>query len=106
MPPILQPFFIKFWLSSPVYLRSMPFDDFTLRAKILIGLLGPPSLTIICWLASPLLARVRHERVRPRKWAEFWLMLIAAYLVFAIALAGGNLFNGKDNVDPSSELVR
>lgn len=84
----------------------MPFDDLTLRAKILVGLVGPPAVTIICWLVSPLLARARHERPRPRKWLEFWLMLIASYLVFAFALAGGNLLSEKNNVDPSSELVR
>ncbi len=33
-------------------------------------------------------------------------MLIASYLVFAFALAGGNLLSEKNNVDPSSELVR
>jgi hypothetical protein len=33
-------------------------------------------------------------------------MLLAAYVVFAIALAGGRPFNGNENVDPSSQLVR
>ncbi len=84
----------------------MPFFDLTLRARILIGLLGPPSVTIICRLAGPLFVRPRHKRARPRNWTEFWLMLLAAYLVFAIALSGGHLFEGNGNVDPSSELVR
>jgi hypothetical protein len=84
----------------------MPFDDLTLRVKILAGLVGPPIVTIICWLVGPLLARARHERTRTRNWVEFWLMLTAAYLVFAIALAGGHLFTGNDHVDPSSQLVR
>jgi heme/copper-type cytochrome/quinol oxidase subunit 1 len=85
---------------------TMPFDDFTLRARILIGVFGPPSVTIICWLAAPLWARARHRQTRALNWTEFWLLLLAAYLVFAIALAGGPLFTGNDNVDPSSQLVR
>jgi hypothetical protein len=84
----------------------MPFDDLTLRAKILIGLFDPPSVTIICWLAGPLLAGARHKRTRTRKWIEVWPMLLAAYVVFAIALAGGRPFTGNENVDPSSQLVR
>jgi hypothetical protein len=84
----------------------MLFSDLTLRARILIGLLGPPSVTIICWLAGPLVARTRRNRPRPRNWTEFWLMLLAAYLIFAIALSRGHLFEGNGNVDPSSQLVR
>jgi len=78
----------------------------SLRAKILIGVVGPPIVTTICWLVAPLLTGARRKRTRPRNWAEFWLMLIAAYLVFAIALAGDHLFIGNDQVDPSSQLVR
>jgi hypothetical protein len=84
----------------------MPFDDLTLRAKILVGLLAPPGVTLICWLLGPLLGGFRRKQVRARKWVEFWLMLLAAYLVFAIALAGGRPFSGNENVDPSSQLVR
>ncbi len=84
----------------------MLFDDFTLRSKILLGIFGPPSVTIICWLAGPLWARARHGRTRALNWTEFWLMLLAAYLVFVIALAGGHIFTGTDSADPSSDLVR
>lgn len=84
----------------------MPFDDLTLRAKILVVLLGPPIMTIICWFLGPLLAGARRARNRKRSWVEFWLMLLAAYLIFAMALAGGHLFSGNDVRDPSSELVR
>jgi hypothetical protein len=80
-------------------------DDLTLRAKILVGLVGPPIVTIICWLVGPLLARPQRERTRTRKWAEFWLMLVAAYLIFAIVLADGHLFTGNNDVDPASQLV-
>jgi hypothetical protein len=34
----------------------MPFDDLPLFAKVLIAMLGPPIVTIICWLAVSLLA--------------------------------------------------
>jgi len=84
----------------------MPFDSLPLLTKIFIGLFGPLTVTIICWLVSPLLTGVRHKRTPARKWIEFWLMLIAAYLVFAIALARGHFFSGNDQVDPSSQLVR
>ena len=80
--------------------------DESLRTKILIGVVGPPIVTTICWLVAPLLTGARHKRTQTRKWVEFWLMLIAAYLIFAIALAGGHLLIGNDLVDPSSELVR
>jgi hypothetical protein len=78
----------------------------SLRTKIFIGVVGPPIVTTICWLVGPLLAGARHKRTRTRDWVQFWLMLIAAYLVFTIALAGGHLFTGNDHVDPSSQLVR
>jgi hypothetical protein len=84
----------------------MALDDLTAWEKIAVGLVGPPIVTIICWLAGPLLAGFRRREPRPRKWVEFWLMLLAAYLVFAIALAGGRPFVGTENVDPSSQLVR
>jgi len=56
-----------------------------LLAKVLIAMPGPPIVTIICWLAGPLLAGARRKRTRKRSWVEFRLMLLAAYLVFAIA---------------------
>ena len=61
--------------------------------KCLIGALGPPTVTTICWLAGPLLPGVR----RKRSWAEFWLMLLAAYVVFAIALTGSKIRLDIDN---------
>jgi hypothetical protein len=82
------------------------FDDLPLLAKILIAVVGPPIMTIICWLVGPLLAGSRRERTRTRRWVEFWLMLLAAYLIFAIALAGILSFHGNDDVDLSSQLIR
>ncbi len=84
----------------------MPFDDLPLLAKILIGLVGPPVVTIICWLVGPLLVGARRKRTLNRGWTGFWLMLLAAYLVFGIALAGAHLFSGNDQVDPSSQLLQ
>ena len=84
----------------------MPFDDLPLLAKILITVVGPPIVTIVCWLVGPLLAGSRHERTRTRHWVEFWLMLLAAYLIFAIAFGGILSFHGNDHVDPSSQLIR
>ena len=74
--------------------------------EVLIAMLGPPIVTIICWLAGPLLAGTRRKETRKRSWVEFWLMLLAAYLVFAIALLGSHISNENGQADPSSQLVR
>ncbi len=84
----------------------MPFDELPLSAKILIGLMAPPVVTILCWLIGPRLAGTRRERTRTRNWVEFWLMLIAAYLIFAVALWGRHFFAANDRLDPSSQLVQ
>jgi hypothetical protein len=83
----------------------MIFDDLPLEARILIGLLAPPALTLICWLVGPLLTGWRSW-ARRRSWPAFWLMLLGAYFVFAIALGAGKFLNGKDTADPTSQLVR
>jgi hypothetical protein len=84
----------------------VPFDELPLLAKILIAVVGPPIVTIICWLVGPLLAGSRRERTRMRSWVEFWLMLLAAYLIFALIFGGILSFRGNDPVDPSSQLIR
>jgi hypothetical protein len=81
------------------------FDDLPLETKILIGLLAPLTLTLICWLVGPLLTGWRNW-ARKRSWPAFWLMLLGAYLVFAIALGGGRFLSGNDKVDPSSQLFQ
>ena len=83
----------------------MLFDDLTLETKILIGLLAPVALTLICWLVGPLLTGWRNW-ARSRSWTTFWLMLVASYLIFTIALGGGRFLSGNDNADPSSQLIR
>lgn len=79
----------------------MPFNDWPLFVKCLVGVLGPPVVTTFCWLAAPLLPGVRRKRSS----AEFWLMLLAAYIVFAIALAGTKIHLQSGDDDPS-QLVR
>jgi hypothetical protein len=84
----------------------VPFDDLPLSAKVLIAIVGPPIVTISCWLVGTLLAGARRERTRTRSWVEFWLMLLAAYFVSTITFMSTHAFNGNDHVDPSSQLVR
>jgi hypothetical protein len=84
----------------------MLFDDLPLFAKILIGAIAPPAVTIVCWLIGPRLAGSRGKPARARRWVEFWLMLLAAYLIFALALWGLPFFSGNDHVDPSTQLVQ
>jgi hypothetical protein len=81
-------------------------DEVPLLVKILIAVMAPPIVTAFCWLIGPLLAGARRKHARSRNWTEFWLMLIAAYLIFAIALWGGRFFASNDRVDPSSQLVQ
>jgi hypothetical protein len=80
------------------------FDDLPLQTKILVELLAPLTLTLICWLVGPLLTGWRNWAPK-RSWSGFWLMLLGAYLVFAIALGGGRFLSGNDKADPSSQLV-
>jgi hypothetical protein len=84
----------------------MLFDDLPLLTKILIAVVCPPMVTSICWLAGPLLAGSGRERSRTRNWVEFWSMLLASYLIFAVAFGGILSFHGNDHADPSSQLVR
>jgi hypothetical protein len=74
--------------------------------KILIELAAPPALTVTCWLASRLGATVRRGKVRPMTWVQFWLLLISAYVMFALALWGGRSLATHERDDPSPELVR
>ena len=80
-------------------------DHWPLMWRCLIGLLGPPIVTTICWLASPLLTGIRRRQKRQRNKAEFWLMLLAAYMVFAIALLH-NKISIRNHDDDPSQLVR
>jgi hypothetical protein len=74
--------------------------------KIVIELAAPPALTVICWLVSRALAGVQRGKVRPMTWVQFWLLLISAYMMFALALWGGSFLAGHERDDPSPELVQ
>ena len=84
----------------------MVFDDLSLRLKVLVGLTAPPILTLLCWLVGGRLAGSRRLRTRSRDGVGFWLMLLAAYLIFALALASDHFFSNKDNPDPSLRMVQ
>jgi hypothetical protein len=81
------------------------FDDLPFETKILVGLLAPLTLTLICWLVGPLLNGWRNW-ARKRSWTGFWLMLLASYLIFAVALGAGRFLSGNDKADPSSQLFQ
>jgi ABC-type nickel/cobalt efflux system permease component RcnA len=74
--------------------------------KITIELAAPPALTAICWFVSRVLTRVQRGKVKPMTWAQFWLLLISAYLMLALALWGGSLLASHEREDLSPELVR
>jgi hypothetical protein len=84
----------------------MPFDDVPLRLQILIALTAPPILTVFCWLLGRRLSASQRQGTRARNGAGFWAMLIAAYLIFGLALVGSRFFARKDAIDPSSQVVQ
>jgi hypothetical protein len=49
---------------------------------------------------------MRARSKRKRNWIEFWLMLIAAYLIVVLALWGGRVLAPKEDADPSLQLVQ
>jgi hypothetical protein len=74
--------------------------------KIVIELAAPPALTLVCWLVSRLLAGIRPGGVRPMSWVQFWLLLISAYVMFAVTLWGGSYMARHERADPFSQLVQ
>jgi hypothetical protein len=78
----------------------------TLRAQLLIGLTAPLGLTVLCWLLGRRLAGSRRFSFKVWNEAGFWAMLIAAYVIFALALAGSRFLNRIDETDPSPRLVQ
>jgi hypothetical protein len=87
-------------------MTAMTLDDSSSLLKVLVGLTAPPILTVLCWLVGRNMAGSRREGTRGRDEEGFWPMLIAAYLIFALALVGGHYFAGKDDVDPTSRMVQ
>jgi hypothetical protein len=84
----------------------MVFGDLSLLQQILIGLTVPPILTVICWFGGRRLARGQRQSAATQNRAGFWAMLIAAYLLFALALVSSRFFAGSDSADPSTQMVQ
>jgi hypothetical protein len=80
-------------------------DDIPLRVQLISGFTVPPVLTVVCWLAGRRMARASGSTATKSK-AGFWSMLLAAYVVFALALAGRHFLAKREQVDPSSLLVQ
>jgi hypothetical protein len=74
--------------------------------KIVTELTAPPALTAVCWLVSRVLAAVQRGKVKPMTWVQFWLLLISAYAMFALALWGSSFLASREREDPSQQLVQ
>ena len=81
-------------------------DDFPLRLQLLAGFTVPPILTAICWLIGRRMARASGGNAGTKGRTGFWSMLIAAYVIFALALAGSHFLAKREQADPSSLLVQ
>jgi hypothetical protein len=84
----------------------MPSDDSPLRLQLLIGFIAPPILTAVCWLIGRRMARASGGNTGMKGRAGFWSMLVAAYVIFALALAGRHFLAKRERADPSSLLVQ
>ena len=74
--------------------------------KAAIELLAPPAVTVGFWALSRLLLRLQREKAKAMTWPQFWLLLIAAYAMLAVALWGGGFFSGARESDSSPQLVQ
>jgi hypothetical protein len=82
-------------------------DDFPLRLQILVGVVVPPILTVACWLLGRRVARSSGGGTAGTQGRTgFWTMLIAAYVIFALALAGRHFLAKHERADPSELLVQ
>jgi hypothetical protein len=77
-----------------------------LHVRLLIGLTAPLGVTVFCWLLGRRLAGSRRPGFRMWNEAGFWAMLLAAYVIFALALAGSRFLNRIDSDDSSPQLVQ
>lgn len=84
----------------------MPWNDLPLRLQILVGLIVPPILTLLCWLLGRRLAGLKPVASGMLKEPGFWAMLLTAYLLFVLALAGGRFLERIDRADPDSQIVQ
>jgi hypothetical protein len=69
----------------------MPFDDLSLRLKILVGLTAPPILTVLCWLIGRHWAGSQRECRAVLKSENFEYAVLLLYLIrfFRTFGAGG-----------------
>jgi hypothetical protein len=84
----------------------MIFDDLSLRAQILICIFVPPILTLICWFGGRRLLRAKDRPIVPQTKAGFWGLLLAAYLLTALALYSSRYFAGTERADPDVQLIQ
>jgi hypothetical protein len=85
---------------------AMPLNDLPLPLQILVGLIAPPILTVTCWLLGRRLAGFKRVGSGMLKEPGFWAMLITAYVLFALALAGSRFFAAVDQADPATQIVQ
>src|SRR5882757_4756753 len=79
---------------------------FCLQLQILVGITVPPILTAVCWLIGRRVARSSGGAAGSQGRTGFWSMLIAAYVIFALALAGSQFLATHERADPTSLLVQ
>jgi predicted small integral membrane protein len=84
----------------------MIFDDLSLLTQIILAIIVPPILTVICWFGGRRLMRAQNRPVQPQNKAGFWALLLAAYILFALALYSSRFFAGTEHADPSIQLVQ
>jgi hypothetical protein len=84
----------------------MIFDDLSLHMQILLGVIVPPILTLICWFGGRRLVKGPQPVVLQSK-GGFWAMMLAAYILTALALYSSRYFAGTAHADdPSIQLIR
>ena len=84
----------------------MLFDDLSTLTRVLIVLIGPPIVTTLCWIFGPRMLGRKLAKTRRLSGREFLAMLLAAYLIFGLAVAGSKLLSGANSDDPSSLIVQ
>jgi hypothetical protein len=84
----------------------MIFDDLPLWAIIGVSILTPPLITGFCWLVGPRLAAPRAARIWKRSQKELWLLLVASYAIFAVAVLGARYLEVTGSANPTAQLFQ